>query len=174
MPARRRSGFVRSSRAQGGGWAGVAVNQFAVPANNKVLAATVVPNVGFSETIRRTHVSLLYSSDQNIASEASLGAVGFGVFSDTAVAVGIASLPDPVTDIDDDIWFLFQGLHTRFSFSTGGGIAEPAGSLFEIDSKAMRKLPEGKTAGLIVVNNDATFGAVCQLTVRLYSTLSKT
>jgi len=172
MPGRRR-GFSRPFRPPGS-WAGVVVNQFTLAANTKVLAATFSAPVASSpQTVRRVHISVLYSSDQNVGSEATLGVIGMGVFNDTAIAVGVGSLPDPATDVNDDVWFLFQGMHTRFSFSAGGGIAEPAGSSYEISSKGMRKIPEGKSACIIVVNNSPTFGAVCQLTARLYSTDSR-
>jgi hypothetical protein len=118
-------------------------------------------------------MSVLYSSDQNAASETSLGAVGAGVFEDTAIGVGIGSLPDPVTDVGDDFWLMFQGLHTRISFVSGGGLVEPAGMSVEIDSKAMRKLPVGKLLAFIVGNESASFGALIQATIRVYSTLAR-
>ena len=172
MAARRRSSAVRPYRPSGG-WGGVTVGQTAVPANSKVLLATFTPSVAFTLTVRRIRMSVLYSSDQNSASEASLGAVAAGVFEDTAIAVGIGSLPDPITDVADDFWLMFQGLHTRISFVTGGGLVEPAGMVVEIDSKAMRKLPTGKSLAFIVGNASATFGALIQTTIRVYSTLAR-
>ncbi len=118
-------------------------------------------------------MSLLYSSDQNAGSESTLGAVGAAVLEDTAIAVGIASLPDPVTDVADDFWLMYQGLHTRISFVSGGGLVEPAGMVVEIDSKAMRKLPTGKSLAFIIANGDASFGALVQSTIRVYSTLAR-
>ncbi len=171
MVARRQ--FTRGRAYKGPGtWAGVTVQQTAVPVASKVLLATFVPG-GVVETVRRVRMSVLYSSDQNTASEASLGAVGAAVMEDTAIAVGVASLPDPITDVQDDVWLMFQGLHTRISVSAGAGaIMEPAGSAYEIDSKAMRKLPPGKSLVFIVANQSSSFAALIQCTIRVYATLT--
>ncbi len=172
MPQRR--GFTRTrSYRPSGVWAGLVNNAVTVPASTALLLASFTPSPSFMETVRRTHISLLFSSDQNVASENVVGAIGAGVFTDHAIAIGAASLPDPVTDVGDDIWFMFQGLHSRFSFSAGGGIAETAGSLYEIDSKAMRKVPNGKSVAIIIANASATAGAVVQLTTRIYSTITR-
>ena len=171
MAARRSPArFTRSYKGPGT-WAGVSVESTAVPAASSVLLATFIPG-GVVETVRRIRMSVLYSSDQNTASETSLGAVGAAVVEATAVTVGVTALPDPITDIQDDIWVMFQGLHTRISFVTGGGLVEPAGMGVEIDSKAMRKLPPGKALVFIVANESASFGALIQCTIRVYATLT--
>ena len=118
-------------------------------------------------------MSIMWSSDQNAASENVLGAVGCAVVEDTAVAVGIGSLPDPITDIADDFWFLFQGLHSRISIRGTDGMTEPAGHILEVDSKAMRKLPTGKSMIVVVGNNSSTAGAIIQATIRVYTTLAR-
>ncbi len=171
MAARRSFTRARTAYKGPGTWAGVAIDSTAVPAASSVLLATFAPG-GVVETVRRIRMSVLYSSDQNTASEGSLGAVGAAVLEDTALGVGVASLPDPITDIQDDIWVMFQGLHTRISIRGTAGIQEPAGSHYEIDSKAMRKLPPGKKLAFIVANKDATFGALIQCTIRVYATLT--
>ena len=115
-------------------------------------------------------MSVMYSSDQNAASENSIGAVGAAVMEDTAIAVGAGSLPDPVSDVADDMWLMYQGLHTRISVRGTDGLVEPAGHIVEIDSKAMRKVSIGKSLVFIVANADSTFGAIIQATIRVYST----
>jgi len=172
MPARRRVSNVRQYRPSGG-WAGAIIQQTAVAANSSVLLATFTPSVALTLTVRRIRVSVLYSSDQNAASESSLGALGAAVMEDTAIAVGAASLPDPVSDVADDYWLMFQGLHTRISVRGTDGQVEPAGFIAEIDSKAMRKLPTGKSLVFIVANSSATAGALIQLTIRVYTTLAR-
>ncbi len=172
MVARRRATVGRTYKPSGG-WSGLTVGSTAVAANTKVLMASFAPQIGLTLTVRRIRISALYSSDQNAASETTLGALGVGVFSDTAIALGIGSLPDPITDVGDDVWMLFQGMHTRISFVSGGGLVEPAGTLYEIDSKAMRKLPNGKSLAVIVGNESSSFGALLQVTIRIYTTLAR-
>ena len=170
MPGRRRAA-VRPYKPSGA-WGGVIIGVVAIPAASKVLLTTFVNDTDFQATVRRTRISALYSSDQTAAGESTAGALGCAVLENTAITVGIGSLPDPVTDVDEDIWFVFQGLHSRFA-TTGAGIAETAGSLYEIDSKAMRKVPQGKSVALIVANQSAVAGALIQLTVRIYSTMTR-
>jgi len=144
-----------------------------IPANSKVLLAAVVPVAGSPTlTIRRIRMSLLWSSDQKAAEENPIGAIGAAVLGDTAIAVGVTSLPDPVTDVQDDNWMLFQGLHTRFSFVSAAGFEGTNGMLYEIDSKAMRKLPEGTSLAFIAATG-STHGAFLQCIIRVYTTQAR-
>ncbi len=72
------------------------------------------------------------------------GAFGIGIATRAAVVAGIASLPTPITEIDDENWLY----HTFISLHPHTGTeAEWVGSesemIIEIDSKAMRKFPDG-------------------------------
>ncbi len=148
-----------------GDWSGEQIAGSVLAANTKLLLATIVPS-GVDQTIRRTHVQVSWSTDQSAAVEAPTGAIGIGVFNDTAVAAGIASLPDPITDIGDSVWMMFQFLTVRVREGTGALLDR----VWDIDTKAMRKLPLGKTAALIIVNAHATVGAVQQASLRTYTT----
>ena len=156
-----------------GGWSGLIINQTSVPALSKVLLGTFVPSGAFGVTVRRIRATVMWSSDQVAVTENPLGAIGFAVFDDTAVAVGIGSLSDPVTDIQDDIWTAYQGLVARVSVATSIGVNEPAGEVFHIDSKAMRKVPVGKTLAMIVGNARPAEDARISVVVRIYSTFSR-
>ncbi len=114
-----------------------------------------------------------WSSDQTVVTETPTGAVGCAILNDVSIAAGVASLPDPVTDIQDDIWMLFQGLISQTRVATAVGFQESAGSLYEVDSKAMRKLPEGKSVAFIVANGHPTEGAEFTMIARVYSTLAR-
>ncbi len=111
-------------------------------------------------------------SDQLAASEFPVGALGAGTFTNIAIAAGVASLPDPITEIDDDVWFLFQGLASGFEFGDATGFSSPAGVGFEIDSKAMRKLPDGRSIGFIAANLGAAAFRL-SLVIRLYVTAAR-
>ena len=166
--AHRARTFTRSFRPSGG-WSGAAVAQVTVPANTKILLATIQPVPGaFTATIRRTRLQVSWSTDQSAAIEQPFGAIGMAILNDTAIAVGVASLPDPITDIEDDIWYLFQPLTVKLR----EGTAAILDRVWDVDSKAMRKLPEGKSAALIIANGDATVGATAQVTFRTYATLA--
>jgi len=92
-----------------------------LPAASKVLLETVVlSNPGINETVRRTRGGVFVSSDQGAAVELQTGAFGAIIVSDTAVAAGVASLPDPVTDASDDGWFVWVPF-TQISAAGNGG-----------------------------------------------------
>jgi len=168
---RGRRGFVKPFKPSGG-WSGVVIPQVGIPGNNKILLAQVIPTAGSPTlTIRRIRMSVLFSSDQAAATESPIGAIGAAVLNDTAIAVGVASLPDPVTDIQDDTWMMFQGLHSKVVTAGTLGFTE-SGNLFEIDSKAMRKLPEGMSLAFIAAVGSAQ-GASIQAVIRVYTTQAR-
>ncbi len=157
-----------------GSWAGLAVAQTAVPAASKVLLGSFGPEVGDPPlTVRRFRIGLAWSSDQWTTNEEPFGAFAIGIFSDISIAAGVASLPGPITDIGDDVWMCYQPVNIRF----GGAVAPTAFAIadrwYDIDSKAMRKLPEGKSAALIIENAHATHGANVQVTARSYATFAR-
>ena len=77
-----------------------------------------------------------------------MGAFGALVVTDAAVVAGVASMPDPVTDADDDGWFLWVPFAQKASGSSSGTI----GFQYDFDSKAMRKLSEGFSVAFILAN----------------------
>ncbi len=135
-------------------WAGVvASGVFAVPASTKVLISTFIPVFAGGETMRR-----LRGTFYVVATSAFVyhGAVGAFVANDTAVAAGVASLLDPVTDASDDAWFWYQSFHGSGNVagepgSAGGGAAQ----VYMIDSKAMRRVDAGYSVAIVVANGSA-------------------
>jgi len=123
------------------------------------------------ETIVRVRGMISIRSDQLAASEDVVGAVGFAVASDQAVAVGVGSLPTPYTDQDSDLWFVHQFFTHSFTFGDATGFGQPAMSVFSFDSKAMRKFPLGTTLIVVVENGAAAQGLFYFLN---YSVLFKT
>ncbi len=128
-----------------------------IPAATKTLIASLaLDNPGIAETIRRTRGVFTISSDQGTAIEDQVGAMGFMVVNDLAIAAGVASLPGPVTDANDDGWFVWVPFALR-------GLADVENSAviseqYEFDSKAMRKVEEGFGIVLVVENASASFG----------------
>ncbi len=109
-------------------------------------------------TIIRSHFSVLWLSDQVAAIEDPFGAVGGIVVTDSATAAGAASIPDAVTDMNAG-WFFHQILMTQLTFLDATGFTSNAGRLYEIDSKAMRKVGTDDDVGIMGVNSNTADGA---------------
>jgi len=83
-------------------------------------------------------------------------ALGVGIASEDAFAVGVTALPNPLDDADWPGWFY----HRFFDIHASGAFAgdQPGGSVaFEVDSKAMRKMGENEIvfANLQVIEDSA-------------------
>ncbi len=140
-----------------------------VPAASKVLYTTAtLSNPGISETVRRTRAYLGIVSDQSAAAEDQIGAIGMVVVSDLAIAAGVASLPSPVFDGNDDGWFMWQSFAQEGS--SGGG--SQSIWYYPIDSKAMRRVEEGFAIAVVVENAHATDGLKVHLGISLLTSLS--
>jgi len=126
----------------------VATGPVAVPALTKVLLALFLPSFPSGETMRRFR-GTFYVFGTSVAN--FHGAVGSFVANDTAIAAGVASLLDPVTDVASDAWFWYQSFH-------GGGNADPGSAgadssqVYTIDSKAMRRVDRGYQVAVVVAN----------------------
>ncbi len=107
-----------------------------------------------------------WKSDQIAAGETPFGVVGACVVSAQAVAAGVGSLPDPVTQIDADVWRLFQPLY----IAVGADAAVPY-QLYQVDSRLNFKLNPGENLAYICANNHSTHGAQIQVTSSIYSQL---
>ncbi len=167
-----RQRFQRSSRRSSSpnrGWAGeVDPVPVSLAAGNKVLAAAIVlDNQGIDETILRTIGSISVGSDQSAATEFQLGAVGFCLVTDTALAAGIASIPDPVTDVEDDIWFVHKSFSREFLFGTAVGFAPDFMETFTFESRAKRIFHTGNSIAVVVANAHATHGLKFALNWRM-------
>ena len=113
-----------------------------------------VSNAAFLElrpfTIVRTHLYWSWQSDQQIADEFTSAAIGIAVVSEQAVAVGVGSLPTPITDIGSDKWLLWDYMSAAFEFQSAVGTnANFEAAKNRIDSKAMRKVNDGESVVLV-------------------------
>jgi len=165
MAARRQRTTRRGFRPSPS-WAGVASAAYTVlPAASKVLVTSFVPTLtDVGETVRRTRGHLSVGTDQAAAIEEQIGALGAGVFSDTAIAAGITALPDPITNIGDEFWFVYQPFIRKGMDSSA---AAPTFTEYMIDSKAMRKVPPGYSVAIIMANAHATFGLEWAVNLRI-------
>ena len=107
-------------------------------------------------TIIRTRFLVSIVTDQLIADEGQVGAVGMAVVSDQAAAIGVTAVPTPITDMGSDLWFVHQLMYSDFVFESAVGITGSAQARYEIDSKAMRKVDIGQD--LVVVGELSAAG----------------
>ncbi len=143
-----------------------------VPANSLTLISSFVPaNIGIDLTFLRTVGQLTIMSDQTGASEEQIGAFGMILVTDSAFAIGVTAMPDPVTDGNDDGWFVYQGFSQQSALVTAG-----RGSFsYTIDSKAKRIMGGvGKTLVLMISNAHATQGLQFALQIRFLTQIRGT
>jgi len=147
----------------------------AIPAATKVVIATLaLNNPGIDETILRSVGVLNVVSDQVAAGEEQIGALGMIMVNDRAVTAGAASIPGPITDGTDDGWLLYVPFAQSFTFVTAAGFDSRGGTQFAFDSKAKRRLEEGKTFVIMVENAHATHGFFVSMVFRTLSVVSGT
>ncbi len=91
----------------------------------------------------------MVTSDQQIATETQIAAFGLCVVSDQALAIGITAVPTPVTDLGSDLWFVHQMTFNDFTFASAASYQSSAGRIYEIDSKAMRKVNDDQDIVLV-------------------------
>ncbi len=145
-----------------------------VPAASKVLVLTfTLDNPGISEVVRRTRGDYFVGSDQQTTTELQMGAWGCIVVTDAALAAGVASIPGPVTDANDDGWFVWESFVQSSSAGAAGNIAAWQGVHRPYDSKAMRKFPDGFSLAVVVENAHATFGLEFYLGISLLASRDK-
>ena len=149
----------------------VSVAPVTVPAATKVLIASLVlNNVGISETVRRTRGMVMIGSDQVSVVENQLGSLGMIVVTELALSVGAASLPGPVTQLDDDGWFVWQPFMAKQNL-----LAQPMSqskAVFEFDSKAMRRVEDGYAIAVMIENSSATTGLEAWLALSTLTSIS--
>ena len=120
-------------------------------------------------TITRTVGLLSVQSDQNAAPEFPFGALGGLVVSEKAIATGFTAVPDPVTESDSDLWFLYQSFSAEGSASTNVG--RPL-MQFPLDSRAQRKVQDGEEFAFVIANASAADGLNFFLNLRILVKLS--
>ena len=150
---RRRSFPTRQRNATD--WGRTLIANTTIGGSTKVLLGSfILANPGIGEVIRRTRGRFHVISDQGSVTEQQDGALGMIVVTDTALAVGITAIPGPVTDANDDGWFVWEPftqvsqLTLGASFTSGGTTLQ-----YEFDSKAMRKVAHGFSMAIVLESN---------------------
>ena len=176
--ARRRGGFVRVSGAgprRATRWLG-SVDEFAqqgIGAGISVLDQSFT-GVQIEElgpfTITRTIGSLWVASDQVIAQENGLVALGMSVISEQARAAGVASIPSPFANIANEQFFVYAAGLFSAEVSVGSPTTLIGGAWFtrtDFDSRAQRKVENGDAIAVVLENSSAGAGAAYWLMFRM-------
>ena len=157
MARRFSGGHVRRDRRKTQWVASVdSTGQTAIPAASAILDSTLA----FAEpaTIVRVRGSIWVSSDQSSANEEPFGALGFIIVSDAAAAVGVGSLPTPITDEADDGWFVYVPWLASWRLVDATGVQANPFMEYKFDSKAKRKVNEGDTLAVVIENASSADG----------------
>ena len=158
MPRFRRQVQRRSNPNKG--WsATVGATRVSIPANTAVLLGSFAAGDTEADvTVLRTVGMFAISSDQVSASEDQIGAFGLIKVTDTALAAGIASIPNPVDEASSDGWFVYRSFAQTFTFITAAGFDPITSTIFEFDSKAKRVVHGEDALAIVVGNAHATHG----------------
>jgi len=150
----------RSGSAPNRGWAGSSPGAVvSVAANTKVLLATVVlDNDGIDETLLRTIGVVSIQTDNVAADENQIGAIGMCLVTDTVAGIGVASMPDPVTDVADDIWIVHLHFAQGFNVQDATGANSNFMNSVRFDQHAKRIMHSGQSMAVIGANASAAFG----------------
>ncbi len=169
---RRSSGNFRRSPGRLTEWFG---RPFSDDATTLPLASFVVDSSldasGLAKrpfTVTRMVGSITIYSDQAGAVEHPLGAVGALVASDKAVTTGATAIPDPVTNVGSDLWFMYMA----FAGPQSTAIDGPGPLVWSFDSRAQRKVQEGDDLAIVVANANAVDGLRYTLNYRILVKLS--
>ena len=159
MARRQQRQFNRQSRPNRD-WTGIApAAATIIPASSKVLIATfVLASPGIDETILRTVGQISVAPDQTAAQEFQIGGFGLCIVTDRAVTVGITAIPDPVTEVDDDMWFVYVLFCQEFFPGAGTSTDFNMRTNYAFDSRAKRILTDGYTVAIVAANSHATHG----------------
>ncbi len=111
--------------------------------------ATLAPLYPF--TVVRTRIALLTAADAGFISDQDWSAaLGVMVTTQLALSAGAASLPNPITNIGDDYWFVHQPFMGFVEASSGVDLL--TGLQINIDSKAQRKVEDGQVIVGVIQN----------------------
>ena len=157
-----RNQFRRSTNRPNRSWAGNVSPglPITVGAGSKAIVGTFVPsNPGIDDVILRTVGMIAIQTDDETAAEEQTGAFGMMIVTDLAVAAGAASIPGPVTDIDNDGWFVHVPfVQSTFLTGTPNLFLPDLATAYHFDSKGKRILQEGETVVLMIENSHGSFG----------------
>ena len=104
---------------------------------------TISPTVEGLTVVRLRGEFLIFLTSVGSNVDGLSGAVGIGIVTAEAIAAGVAAVPTPFSDDDDELW-MWHSYFNCVGASTSSPSQQPAATVrLQIDSKAMRKFPAG-------------------------------
>ncbi len=156
-------------------WAGVIDTQNGVASGASVLLGSLaLSNVNIDETILRTIGLLSVATDQVASSEQQEGAFGMIVVNDLAIAAGVASVPTPITNVDDDEWLIWVPFSNSMVFGSAIGFDTMGAPTHYFDVKSKRIVQEGFGIAVVVEATAASEGFTFNLLLRQLSMIRGT
>ena len=122
-------------------------------AANTVIFDSQLATIPEPVTIVRTHGVSQVSPTSVTAERAMWGAIGMIVVKESAAAIGITALPDPLADPQED-WYFYSFFNSSTQTAITDGVAWEYTNVQ--DSKAMRKLELAETSVVIIANGSGT------------------
>ena len=176
MASPRTARFQRTSSRPNRAWAGLSTASFTAVAGSggKVLLVSFVTIAGIDETILRNVGTLAVKSDQDVADEVQIGAMGLIRVTDTAFAAGVASVPGPITDIEDDGWMVYVPIVQSFQFVSGVGVSNNQATQYHFDSKAKRIIQKGVRVAVVLESTSNSDGFSVALVMRSFAQIRGT
>ena len=147
-------------------WIGPAdQDKVAVGSGASVIIASFKPetNAMLAPTIIRSRGEVALAVSTFAADLAYGGAFGAAVVSDEAFAAGAASIPRPFSDANFGGWFVWQSFARAVEFISGVGFEANVNQIFQVDSKAMRKVKAGETIVLMAESQTGAFNIAMHL-----------
>ncbi len=114
-------------------------------------------------TIVRTRGTISIAPQSGSADLDIVGAWGAAIVSDQAFAAGQASIPGPFDEAGWDGWYAWGSFSYQVEFFDSTGVQAPWDRMWEIDSKAMRKITDNETIVFMVESNVGAFSVSLQL-----------
>ncbi len=123
-------------------------------------SVTVAEGSVLQSTLLRSRGMLSIFATPDAAADSTVVALGLIVVSANALAVGGTSVPGPIADQGADwLWHNYQPMDSMNATSAAGnnpGLYR----LVEVDSKAMRRVPEDAAVALVGETNTAEFVSI--------------
>ncbi len=141
MARRRFTTLQRKAPKRQGVWVGIDLATAGIGGNASVLLGSLNA-AGLAQrpfTVVRSRMTLFHTSDQNAASEDHSGVLSLQVVTEAAAAVGIGSVPTPLTEFNAD-YFVYQPFLGVASVQAVAATGENGPINDLVDSKAMRKV----------------------------------
>ncbi len=125
-----------------------------------LLSVSVAESAGQQNTLLRSRGQILVQATPDAASDAEVMGFGLIVVHSNALAIGTTSLPGPIADIGAD-WLWYDFVPFDAVVDTAGS-ANDRGIIhrLEIDSKAMRRVPNDHSVVLMAEASITAFASV--------------